>query len=448
VPDFVPQTAPEGAILDLSGSLSDSSVRTLEQAASTLSYRPKVLILPKNYICSDAHQLALDVAKKWNTYADGKNLFMLVDIHGHKVRVIGSNELVKDGITSSYLTNDLVPRQFVPYMRHGDLASAIRLTLLEVDHKAARTESSLSAPPVSQEKQLPASGTVAPSAPASAQVADNTPAYLGYLFFGLMVAIVLAALASMRWSSRNDNINRLRRLKPQFDSLYQEANQLGQAADYLDPVANLQLSHDIADFFAKLATVQKAQSQVEEMATSFFNAPAAGEALRHCERYLQIMKGSADKLLKRVNEKTGAVTTFEPDAKIEDKPRPSISELQIGSASGLGHDGSTVISTKYRAPSWMQQPAYARRENSRGLEDMRYYLLASDPLTIAESRPFYGSSQSGQSQPRARGHSDGGGMWGSGSSSGGSYSDGGGSWGSSSSDSGSSSSGSDGGGSW
>jgi uncharacterized membrane protein YgcG len=103
------------------------------------NYSPKVLILPSNYTSPDLPGLTQTLVRQWQINNQGKALLVVVDLKGHKVRMHGSPELANEGISSSYINNILVPNQFVPSMKKGDLAGAIRLTLTAVNSKTGDT---------------------------------------------------------------------------------------------------------------------------------------------------------------------------------------------------------------------------------------------------------------------------------------------------------------------
>ena len=254
------------------------------------------------------------------------------------------------------------------------------------------------------------------------------------------------------------NQKKLKDMRVTLDSLYQNADQLGQASEFLEPSTNTALSHEIADFFAKLTTILKAQEQVEELAKKPSAVKSTQKAIYQLERYLNTVEPMGYSLLRRVDSITGGITSDESNPKIATSNSPGKdSVVAVPDRIALNPQRHPSIEMAYRRPSWFCEPAYQRRASNDGLADIHSYFALQN----------YSSSSSGSSssdlsehshQPQSSSHShhtssSGGGFWGSSNSSksdhsSGSSSDGGGSWSSSSDSSGSSGSSSDGGGSW
>jgi len=289
-----------------------------------------------------------------------------------------------------------------------------------------------------------------------------------------MVIIVLATAVFVTRGKQNSNHKQLKELIPDLDALYRRADQLGEAAEFLDPAKNETLSHEIADFFAKLTTVQKSQAQVEKLSTSMFKAFEAAKALERFRQYIEIMTATSTSLLKRLNALTGGINSYEadstisvpvsgPDAKSADS-RGSVKSKDSSNKAAAGLN-SVRANTAYRAPTWISEPAYSREVNDDGLLDISRFLAMSQIERATDRGAIAQQSVFGRSHSHRRSDSsDGGQSWNSSnhshsrssssdsSSSSSSSSDGGGSWDSSSSSSSSSdsssSSSSDGGGSW
>jgi uncharacterized membrane protein YgcG len=483
-PDFLPEHAPSTAIYDLSKNLSPDAINGLNQVASSVTFKPIVVVLPKDYRCSDARELTLQLAKKWDVDGPGKNLLVVVDLGGHKVRAHGSPALNNAGVTSDYISNALIPKQFIPYMRQGDLATAIRLTILDVNRVQSSAEENKtvanSQTGNTSSVLAPATSTSATSSPAAGpqlSAGDILSACLPA--FGVLAFFILTTVFLVAKSKQNINRYKWQELTPELDSLYRRADQLGEAADFLDTSSNVMLSHEIADFFAKLMTVQKSQAQVERLVRNLFRTNEARRALDQLRQYAEIMESTSANLLKRVNEATGGIESFEADSSISspggapiavpqsDSQREAISSQGANDAVlNLGFNRTKVI---YRSPRWASDPAYHRQVDNDGLGDIARYLATTDRMqTVSYGRPSLRQSGAVNSDSwRSSSSSDGGGSWTSSSHSSGSSarsprsssssssSDGGGSWGSdssssdsSSSSSDSSSSSSDGGGSW
>lgn len=462
LPNFLPSQIPTGSILDLSNSLDAVSIEALNHVAADVGYSPKVVVLPKNYDCPDARQLTLDLAQRWGVNGDGKTLLLVVDLKGHKVRAHGSPELNKTGVTSDYITNSLIPHEFLPYMRKGDLATAIRLTMLDVD-KVQRQGAERSAAPRQSSTDNQAAADTATTAeyqasqsyphpsgsiPAPAAVPVHDFPFIP--IFGILVAGACAMIVGHRYFELADNKKQYGDLQIRMDSLFSKTDKLGQAADFLDSKTQSDLCHQIADYFAKITTLQNAQAQVEGLLKRGVGSNGQSfRAISRCRQYVGSMEILATDLLRRLEAATGTKHSYEPDGKIEVQqkaaPTDSPEQLQVSPS----NKGATT-DTGFR-PQWTSDPAYVRSVDDDPLRSISTYVVERERATIPVGVYRHSSSSWSNSNSHS---SDGGGAWGGSSSSdsgSSSSSDGGGSWDSSSSDSDSGSdsgSSSDGGGSW
>lgn len=438
IPDFIPATSDE-VVTDLSHTLTATAVKSIENKADSLSYRPMVLVLPSDYQCADPHQLSLSLAKYWHADA-GRSLLMLVDLKGHKVRVIGSPELNSEGITSDYITNDLVPKTFIPYMKANDLSSAIKLTLGGVNNRLVNSEKFKA----SGENQAVTVTTGSAGAPGAVPTPQSSADWGGAIMVTLSIIAALSSVLIL--GAKKANSVSFSSLKERLDRLYRKADELGEASSFIDFMRNERLSHEISDFFAQIETLESAYTQTEKLVRSWLAVGQAGDAIRKCSRYGDVLIRNAEDLLMRTNSITGVVSTYEPKAAIEtgDKPpaevpsRPAANVIQLRPNSA------------YRVPIWVRDRRVVPINNN-GLSDISYYFSEQSSANSYSNSSSNPSEFAVESSKRSI-FSSGGGSWGGSSSSdsSSSSSDGGGSWdsGSSSSSSDSSSSSSDGGGSW
>lgn len=133
LPYFLPTDPPKGGITDCARVLSSDTVRDLEGGFSSLSYNPKVVILPNDFSPSDLRGFSMEVAKQWSI--NGDRLLLVVDIKGHKVRALSGDGLLNQGITGDFLSRQAVDGAFVPYMKRKDLPGAIRALTQKVNSK-------------------------------------------------------------------------------------------------------------------------------------------------------------------------------------------------------------------------------------------------------------------------------------------------------------------------
>ena len=444
IPDFIPATA-EDVVVDLSHTLTATQIKSIENKADSLSYRPMVLVLPSDYQCPDVHQLSLALAKYWHADA-GRTVLMVVDLKGHKVRIIGSPTLNAEGITSDYITNDLVPKTFIPYMKAGDLGSAIKLSLGGVNNRLVSSEKFQA----SGENQIATTGGVVSGTGSSGSL-SVTDGHVTHISLWGLASASLAILALISFLvvfvGKKANSGKFAGLRLKLDSLYKQADQLGEASSFIDFMKNERLSHEISDFFAQLETLETAFSQTEKLVRSPISVSKAGDAVNKCWRYANLLSDNATDLLRRTNAITGVVSTYEPKSEItlpEEQRAVQSEPARIAPSNTI----QLRPGAAYRVPVWVSNRRIIPASDS-GLSDITYYF---NQQSSASSFGNFGGNSSPQTfaeeSSKKSIFSDGGGSWGSSSSyDSGSSSDGGGSWdsGSSSSDSGSSS---DGGGSW
>jgi uncharacterized membrane protein YgcG len=97
-------------------------------------------VLPRDYDWLDARELTINLAKAWKIDGVGKNLLIVVYLKGYQVRAHGSPAINQAGVTSEYISNSLIPQQFIPYMKQSDLSTAIRLTLLDANRVLSQSQ--------------------------------------------------------------------------------------------------------------------------------------------------------------------------------------------------------------------------------------------------------------------------------------------------------------------
>ena len=152
-----------------------------------------MIVRPRDYLCPDSHDLALSVARQSNVDGTGKTMLAVVDLKGPEVRVLTSLKLKELGSTSRYIANDFIRQQFIPYLKKGDRAADIRLTLSEVNCK---TESAATVPAVPVGRR-PADSTPPPATRANqlqSPPVDTVKGTLELLWTVVGVAIAAAVV--------------------------------------------------------------------------------------------------------------------------------------------------------------------------------------------------------------------------------------------------------------
>lgn len=408
MPEFIPTDRPETPILDLSHKLTPTTIANLNQSCTNLDYSAKVLILPANYTSPDLHSLALDVSRAWRTNT-GNTMLMVVDLKGHKVRIIGSPQLNKGGITTDYITNELIPKEFVPYMKAGDLSSAVRLSLQAANSKLTGKRQALetaSTPPTASTVQSGKPMTEARTAaaqPAPIPGAHNTvPLLPTPALLAAILTVLVLGFVFVRKKQKSDNIKNFAALQKSIDKLHEKANQLGLGSDYLDSQNNAKLARDISDFFAKLLTLEKAYEETQKLLSSPSECGETTAAIARCNRYIATLDQAVNGLLAEVNQLTGYVPTYEPNATI-----PAATPLQDETNVGVipqpvaleerPNKRSNIVSFpsghSYRAPSWVVTPENAYLE-AGGLAAIALFLdrmrqrQAMDSMPVTAYHPY------------------------------------------------------------
>lgn len=443
---FIPQSAPKQAILDYSGTLNRDDLARLEAKAQVLSYKAKVVVLPKDYSPSvGTQEFAHALAKQWNVAA-GERLMLVVDLKAHKVRALASQKLDSEGLTGTYSSNVLIPQYFIPYMKQNDLYDAIDSTLTAVNAFHMARQNTVAGTQVPSDRLTYAPGSHPPS------LFDGS-FLLG--FAAVLVAAFVALFAGSYFSRTKVNQKLKSQLEKRVGPLYERADQIGQASEYLATDKNPELAQRVATFFNRLTMLEEARKEVDQLEKQK-KIYKVGDGYNKTLRLIQLLEPEAENLRKELNSVTGGV---------ENVPSIDPTAAQI-----LGEDEGQSIKipqhlqqgeqvSQFRRPSWSMQPQYYQAPtfgDTGGLMGMMLLLNQMETNSRLSQMTMMNQGGGGwwpSNQTNDNYVSDGGGSWGDTSSSssddsswggdsGGSdsFSDGGGSWG----DSG----GSDGGGDW
>lgn len=466
LPDFIPAKAPGHTVTDLSGSLSQGQLTQLDQFGKSLTYKARVLILPRSYKAENdeaLHSLSNDVAQAWKV--EGDRLLMVIDLSGHKIRVRAGSDVSHYGVSSDYVQRTLLPNYFYPYVRKNDVQGAITNSLTAVDTRLATfRKSEMAAGGATRTTQT----TIQPVSPT---LAGGQPNLQGFAWMGGGLVALAVAIYFIINNAAKDKTRRLNKsLSERLGKLYTAANELGQASEYMPPRANKDLALKVSAFFEKLQTLDKAKDEIEKL-TAAKRWGKANDGLLPALKLTDSLNTEAEDLLEKVSAITGGVDSLKPD-EIEksggsegDKPKAIEAEKS--------HRIKVNMDTPYSRPSWSynqeyNQPLYINTGPSGGIFDMLFLLEQMDTNRRLDNLEYSnwsggghmmsgnnsifggwgGNNSSSNSSYNNSGSSylDSGGDWGSSSSSSSFGSDSGGDWGSS--DSGSSDSGSDSGGSW
>ncbi len=433
LPSYIPPIAPKAAVLDLSGRLDSSALARIEASASRLNYKAKIVLVPNDYKptpAADLHDLARSIADAWSV--QGNRFLIVIDLPHKQIRTIGGEGLKAKGITTEFVQNTVLPNNFYPSMRKGDLPGAIENLMQAVQTKVAqstRTSATTSSAPTHAAPQINGLGL--------------WPTVL--IFGSILLALVLLMVKFYK-----DKTKRLRQsLNDRLGDLYQRADQLGQASEYMDPTKNKELALKITAFFEKIAALNKAEDEVEEL-TKGNNFSGANRGLVNCLKLADQLILEMDDLLPAVNAITGGVDNTGEAERLILKKKEAAEHTFKMQEKPLRQP--QMVSRYYR-PSWSNEPQYAPPvyNNGSSLMDVMFLLNQMNMNNRVNQMDWQMNHPLYQNQSYDNpGISDAGGSWGSSSSSSNDagWGDSGGSFDSGSSSDSDSGGGSDAGGSW
>lgn len=407
-PAGLPQTEPGECVLDLARVLAPGEKEGITSDAARLEYKAKVVLV--DYEKGKLGDLADLTALRWKIKEPGEaRVLVMVDKNNHAVHIIRSPKMIENGVSSQFVQSVVIPRVFAPYARQGDIASAIKSSLVSIDAQMRM-----------KNKHLQSS---------TGQASPGPSPLAGPALVSSIVLIALLA-ALVFYTLRKSNQKRIqvlqKSLEPKLNDLYTRADELGLASDYIKPGENKELAYRVTEFFGRLQVLDSAHEESKNL-----KGGAKIEGLSRLNRLATVLIETQKDLSREVNAITGGIDTREEVKELVEKKRETIK----------------LESSRYYQPSWSREREYvqplALNSAGSGMMDMVMILNQMETnhrLSQLESASWH-SQPSTFSQDSSYDIGSDGGSW-SGGSSFDSGSDGG-SW----SDSGSSDSGSDGG-SW
>lgn len=493
-PEGLPLKPPSETVLDLAGVLTTDDRQEIDTQAKGMHYHARVVILPRGYKdADDLLSLSDQIAYKWGVKgAPTDRLLMLVDYGNHKVRIVRGDKLTEAGVDTNFVRSTVIPGTFVPKARQTDIKGAISDSLAAIEERyqsgtvvgrstvasgAGSTPRGIESTLAEREQNLAYLKTHGASqmpAPVS-----TGPSPLAGGAFVVVIIIFVAFFTAIFWT-----INRNRKAKQKvltstlegkLNELYVNADQLGQASEYIKPDENKELAYRIGVFFQKLSTLDSAKDEVDKLAKNG-KTSANIDGLIKCLQMADALLSESQHLSTQVNAITGGIDTQAEAKALADKQDRqqkllSAQKLEENTESQTGHvlkvpqsveaeklPGRMFGTSRYYQPSWSTMDEYAhpivvqsdggltnlmfmlnQMETNRRLDDLARHQYAIPPAnSYYQDQSIFGggnSSYDSGSDSGSWGSSDSSSSWDSGSDSG--------SW----SDSGSSDSGSDGG-SW
>lgn len=348
--DFLPAKPPAHAILDFSGSLSTDQTSQLEGVAHALNYKAKVVVLPKSFTPTNFDQFSRELAQQWQV--GGNRMLMVIDLKGKHMKALPGKALQARGVDSTFLNKQVFPNNFVPYIKENDVAGAIQNTLLAVNTQVQ-----------SRAGQLVPSQRVPSTYPNNARAPQGDAGDHGWGVFAMLalVPIVIGVVSMMAFRKRSESNQMMKKeLEEKSSLLYQIADQLGQASEYLPREKQPELAQKIAEFFSKLNAVEQAKRELEMMERQGKTSQVR-DGLLKIHKVVDVLREDAKQLLPEVNALTGGVQSFSPtddqaDRILKDSETDRQRDLDEGVRLRVPQRGA---GQHYYTPTWMAEPMYA-----------------------------------------------------------------------------------------
>jgi uncharacterized membrane protein YgcG len=334
---FIPAQPPKKAIIDFSGTLTPSQVNDLQtQTTELTNIKPKVVVLPSDFHVDSMKSFIHELAHQWQVH--GQRVLVVVSLKDKKVEMIPGKDLP---LNSQVISQQILAHNFIPHMKEGDLVGAISSTL------AATNE-------IVQERSQTNTASRQPS------TADHPPAPPQPLWVVMMPWVFIAAVCAGGYmlivkQQKKDNAKVKERFLQQVSPLYEQADQIGSASEYMKTADHPELAQRVALFFNKLTTFETAVREVEQLEKQN-KVWEVRKAYQNLTRMIGLLMPEGAKLKEDVNAVTGGVETFKD---------PGDTRAALGLASAQADPGhilklpeNVFQSEHYRRPSWSYQPAY------------------------------------------------------------------------------------------
>ena len=160
---------------------------------------------------------------------------------------------------------------------------------------------------------------------------------------------------------KKDNIKLADSFKDRVGPLYEKADQIGAASEYLQDKDHPELAQRVAQFFNKLTTLEKAVNEVAVMEKRN-QVWQVRDGYLKLVRLVALLEPEADALKTDVNALTGGVETVPElprNAPIESAAAQSDAQQKVTVPERFRDD------MQYRRPDWTYQPAYSQPVDNR-----------------------------------------------------------------------------------
>ncbi|MBX9570948.1 MAG: TPM domain-containing protein [Candidatus Obscuribacterales bacterium] len=365
---FLSPTAPREHVVDYSGRIDQKSDRELESYIQSLNFKAKVVILPSDFSTgsmSSFDSFCRALAQKW--HVNGERFILVVDLKGKHVRGLSGNSLQGQGVDSSFISL-LIKDQFVPHMKRGELSEAIQNTLAGVQAKVAESKSasSTSSLETTNQRDHVSSMKVPPDHASDKNSSASTIQINIVLILVLGIIVVIWVLKSQKTRQSNQSQKLFDELKLRLATLYERADAIGQASEFLNPSESADLAKDVANFFNRVGALSATQSKLETMKKKG-SLSESYDQLRKIQKMVDVLEPESDKLLSAVNAATGGT------AKISESPEAVALRFEREAELAVQKDKDKETEEKnreyaeirrhskeerFRRPTWSYEPTY------------------------------------------------------------------------------------------
>jgi len=212
LPEFLPATPPGKRVLDLYGLLSPDDANILENQAQHLSYKPRILILPKDYSGESLPVLSAKIASAWKM--EGNEFLLVLDMSERQLFGKAGSKLQSEGISDSYIADRLLADNFYQAAKDGNVSGGLFATLQALNMQVLNNRTSTSSEGT---KTLSYTTGNSEAAHASYEIAW---AGVGFFAFIVVVLVVIAwfgrqhkvSVADMK-RAREKNAENMKRLE-------------------------------------------------------------------------------------------------------------------------------------------------------------------------------------------------------------------------------------------
>jgi Zn-dependent protease with chaperone function len=222
--DQLASQAPGPGILDYSGSLTDQQKQQLQAQCSQLSFKARVVILPKDYTVSNPVSFGEQLAKKW--HCERNSVLMIVDLKDRGVFAWSGTKLSRAGLSEQTVSNQLIPNYFAPTLKSQGLGQAIEATLSAADKIVVQSKAATYASSQSNYSSGSSSGSSSNYSSGS----SDSASYAGFIFLFLFLVIVCIIYFNGKAGKRPTKKMDRAKERAKFKGLMQELEALAETA--------------------------------------------------------------------------------------------------------------------------------------------------------------------------------------------------------------------------